>query len=129
MPYISLLNYWKNHDIEGVTNMVDDQVAAYYFNDCGVPVALNKSVVIDMLHKRMKQVEADAHLQWNFEVVQRAHIQDKQIVIFYTYSSEKPEYHEIEKTMISIIFDTRQPDNVSRIISIHITPNIKDFHS
>ena len=129
MPFISLLNYWKNHDIEGVANMVDDHVAAYYFNDCGVPIELKKSVLIDMLQKRMTQVEADERLQWNFEVVQRARVQDNQLVIFYTYSSEKPNYHETEKTMISITFNTRSSDNTSRIISIHITPNIKEFRN
>lgn len=42
MPYISFLNSWKNHDLERVKEMIDDTVSAYYINDLGVPVALNK---------------------------------------------------------------------------------------
>lgn len=129
MPYISLLNYWKNHDIEGVSNMIDDQVSAYYFNELGVPVALKKTVLIDMLDKRMKQIDSDERLQWNFEIVQRARLQDKQLVIFYAYSSENPDYRETEKTMVAITFNTRTSDNIGRIKSVHITTNIKDFHS
>ncbi|AVQ33437.1 hypothetical protein C7J88_04330 [Staphylococcus muscae] len=129
MPYISLLNYWKNHDIEGVTNMVDDQVAAYYINEIGEPVALSKSHLIDMLHKRMKQVESNKNLQWNFEVIHRAHIYDKQTVIFYTYSQESSDYHETNKTMIAITFSARKANDPSPIKSIYITPNVKDFHN
>ncbi|MCS4486929.1 hypothetical protein [Staphylococcus americanisciuri] len=129
MPFISLLNYWKNHDIENVSNMIDDHVAAYYFNELGEPVALNKPVLIEMLRKRMKQIETDTHLQWNFEVVQRARIHDKQLVIFYTYSSENPNYQETEKTMIMMTFNSRTSNNIGRIKSIHITPHIKDFHN
>ncbi|QLK86432.1 hypothetical protein [Staphylococcus sp. 17KM0847] len=128
MPYISLLNCWKNHDIEGVENMVDDHVAAFYINEVGTPVPLTKAILIDMLRKRMKQMESREHLQWNFEIIHRAHIYDKQMVLFYTYSSESPNYQETEKTMIAIAFSARTSHNISPIKSIYITPNVKNFH-
>lgn len=129
MPYISLLNYWKNHDIEGVTNMVDDKVAAYYVNEIGEPVALNKSLLIDMLHKRMKQVELDENLQWNFEVIHRAQVYDKQTVIFCAYAYENSNYHDTKKTLIAVTFSARKPNTMGPIKAIYITPNVKDYHN
>lgn len=124
MPYISLLNSWKNHDINRVDEMLDDHVVVYYLNELGIPQHLTKSMLLTLLKKRMQQVDSNENLQWNFEIVHRARFHGQNMVIFYTYSNEHANYNETNKTMITIIFDS-DADNPHRIKMVYIAPNIK----
>lgn len=104
MPYISLVSSWKNNDIDKIEDMLDDRVAAYYVNELGEPQSLTKSNVIDMLRKRMNQISKMKDTQWNFEMIHRAQINDDQMIIFYVYSVENPDYPKTTKTLVAITF-------------------------
>lgn len=125
MPYISFLNSWKNHDLERVSDMIDDTVSAYYINDFGNPIALNKSRLIHLLATRMADVEADSQLQWNFEMIHRAHIHGNQMIMFYTYTNENQDYKKQTKTLVTLTFgDSSSKHN--KIKTVYITPNVTD---
>ncbi|UEX90770.1 hypothetical protein [Staphylococcus ratti] len=127
MPYISFLNSWKNHDLKRVTEMIDDTVAAYYINDLGEPIALNKTRLIQLLATRMAAVEADPHSQWNFEMIHRAHIHGNQMIMFYTYTNENQDYQNTPKTLITLTFgESSKNNNINQIKSVYITPNVTD---
>lgn len=82
MPYISLMSSWKSNDIESIENMVDNRVLAYYINELGEAQSLSKSTLIHMLRKRMQQVMEKNDLQWNFEIIHRAHVRGSQLIFF-----------------------------------------------
>ncbi|MCO4350055.1 hypothetical protein MTR07_04210 [Staphylococcus agnetis] len=125
MPYISFLNSWKNHDLERVSDIIDDTVSAYYINDFGNPIALNKSRLIHLLATRMAAVEADSQLQWNFEMIHRAHIHGNQMIMFYTYTNENQDYKKQTKTLVTLTFgDSSSKHN--KIKTVYITPNVTD---
>ncbi|AJC95630.1 hypothetical protein GLV88_11815 [Staphylococcus hyicus] len=125
MPYISFLNSWKNHDLKSVTDMIDDAVSAYYINDFGDPIALNKSRLIHLLATRMSAVEADPQLQWNFEMIHRAHIHGNQMIMFYTYTNEDQDYKKTTKTLVTVTFGDNASKN-NQIKTVYITPNVTD---
>lgn len=127
MPYISLLNSWKNHDIKTIENMLDDNVVIYYFNDLGEAQQLNKSTLLSMLKKRMQQVQTNERLQWNFEIIHRATLNDQNMIIFYTYSYENPDYFKTKKTLITMTFKNNGANENHQIKTIYITPNVKDI--
>lgn len=127
MPYISLVSSWKNNDIESIEDMVDDRVDAYYVNELGEPQSLTKSTVIDMLRKRMNQIAQMKDTQWNFEMIHRAQINDDQMIIFYVYSVENPDYQKTSKTLVALTFGDNQSVN-HRIKTIYITTNVKEVH-
>ncbi|WAG31289.1 hypothetical protein [Staphylococcus chromogenes] len=127
MPYISFLNSWKNHDLERVKEMIDDTVSAYYINDLGVPVALNKKRLIQLLATRMSAVSADPKLQWNFEMIHRAHIHGNQMIMFYAYTQENQDYRETPKTLLTMTFGENPRNNINQIKSVYITPNVTDI--
>ncbi|PCF40929.1 hypothetical protein [Staphylococcus delphini] len=128
MPYISLVSSWKNNDIDKIEDMVDDRVAAYYVNELGEPQSLTKSNVIDMLRKRMNQISKMKDTQWNFEMIHRAQINDDQMIIFYVYSVENPDYPKTTKTLVALTFGDTQSLN-HRIKTIYITTNVTEIHS
>lgn len=125
MPYISFLNSWKNHDLKSVTDMIDDAVSAYYINDFGDPIALNKLRLIHLLATRMSAVEADPQLQWNFEMIHRAHIHGNQMIMFYTYTNEDQDYKKTTKTLLTVTFGDNASKN-NQIKTVYITPNVTD---
>ncbi|MBI5974769.1 hypothetical protein [Staphylococcus canis] len=128
MPHISLLNSWKNHDIQKIDNMIDNNVVAYYFNEVGEAQRLNKSTLLAMLKRRMDNVQSSDTLQWNFEIIHRARKNDENMILFYTYSYENPDYFKTKKTLIMLTFKHSGKNAYHQINSIYITPNIKDLN-
>ena len=126
MPYISFLNSWKNHDLKRVEEMIDDAVSAYYINDLGDPIALNKKRLVQLLAKRMSAVDADSNLQWNFEMIHRAHIHGNQMIMFYAYTQENQDFRKTPKTLIMMTFGENPNKNINQIKSVYITPNVTD---
>ncbi len=127
MPYISLMSSWKSNDIQSIENMVDNLVLAYYINELGEAQSLSKSTLIHMLRKRMQQVMEKNDLQWNFEIIHRAHVRGSQLIIFYVYSLENPDYKKTSKTMVTMTFGGGTGER-HRIKTVYITPNVTDVN-
>ncbi|ARJ50192.1 hypothetical protein [Staphylococcus lutrae] len=128
MPYISLISSWKNNDIESIAHMIDDHVTAYYINELGEAQPITKSVLIQMLRRRMSQIIESDDLQWNFEMIHRAQVHDGQMIIFYVYSVENPDYQKTRKTLVAMTFGHNHSNN-PRIKTIYITTNVTEIQA
>ena len=80
-----------------------------------------------MLRKRMQQVMEKNDLQWNFEIIHRAHVRGSQLIIFYVYSLENPDYKRTSKTMVTMTFGGASGEQ-HRIKTVYITPNVIDVN-